>query len=141
MDQFSELFTSITSISICGISLITVFAFVIKILLTIRKNKKWLKAQEEQIQVTKESIEESFKNAVFPKTVKLDVSKKIQEPIAKAMRQLQASNDEQLEEIKEQNRLILTVLSQFTHVQKLSAEDQEKISDIVNSEASDTVEV
>ena len=141
MDQFSELFTSITSISICGVSLITVFVFVIKILLTIRKNKKWLKAQEEQIQVTKEGIEESFKNAVFPKTIKLDVSRKIQEPIAKAMKQLQASNDEQLEEIKEQNRLILTVLSQFTHVQKLSAEDQEKISDIVNSEASDTVEV
>lgn len=141
MDQVSELFTSITSISICGVSLITVFVFVIKILLTIRKNKKWLKAQEEQIQVTKEGIEESFKNAVFPKTIKLDVSRKIQEPIAKAMKQLQASNDEQLEEIKEQNRLILTVLSQFTHVQKLSAEDQEKISDIVNSEASDTVEV
>lgn len=141
MEQYSELITSILSLSICGVSLATVVAFVIKIIVTIRANKKWLQAATEQIDVTKETIETAFTNAVLPKTVKLDVSSKIQAPISEAMTKLQESNDEQLSEIKEQNRLILAVLSQFTHVQKLSEADQEKIADIVNEEATTTVEV
>ena len=141
MEQYSELITSILSLSICGVSLATVVAFVIKMIVTIRANKKWLQAATEQIDVTKETIETAFTNAVLPKTVKLDVSSKIQAPISEAMTKLQESNDEQLSEIKEQNRLILAVLSQFTHVQKLSEADQEKIADIVNEEATTTVEV
>ena len=141
MDQFTELFTSIFSLSICGISLGTIIAIAIGVVKSIRKSRKQMKQQEEQIKVTKESIETSFKNAVFPKTVKLDVSKKIQEPINKAMEELKASNDAQLAEIKEENKLILKVLSQFTHVQKLSQEDQEKIADIVNAEVTEEMEV
>ena len=141
MDQFTELFTSIFSLSICGISLGTIIAIAIGVVKSARKSRKQMKQQEEQIKVTKESIETSFKNAVFPKTVKLDVSKKIQEPINKAMEELKASNDAQLAEIKEENKLILKVLSQFTHVQKLSQEDQEKIADIVNAEVTEEMEV
>lgn len=141
MDQFNELFISIFSLSICGISLGTIIATAIGVVKSIHKSRKQMKQQEEQIKVTKESIETSFKNAVFPKTVKLDVSKKIQEPINKAMEELKASNDAQLAEIKEENKLILKVLSQFTHVQKLSQEDQEKIADIVNAEVTEEMEV
>ena len=141
MDQFTELFTSIFSLSICGISLGTIITIAIGVVKSIHKSRKQMKQQEEQIKVTKESIETSFKNAVFPKTVKLDVSKKIQEPINKAMEELKASNDVQLAEIKEENKLILKVLSQFTHVQKLPQEDQEKIADIVNEEVTEEMEV
>lgn len=141
MDQFTELFTSIFSLSICGISLGTIIAIAIGVVKSIHKTRKQIKQHEEQIQVTKESIETSFKNAVFPKTIKLDVSKKIQEPINKAMEELKASNDAQLAEIKEENKLILKVLSQFTHVQKLPQEDQEKIADIVNAEVTEEMEV
>lgn len=141
MDQFTELFTSIFSLSICGISLGTIIATAIGVMKSIHKSRKQIKQQEEQIKVTKESIETSFKNAVFPKTIKLDVSKKIQEPINKAMEELKVSNDAQLAEIKEENKLILKVLSQFTHVQKLPQEDQEKIADIVNAEVTEEMEV
>lgn len=141
MDQFTELFTSIFSLSICGISLGTIIATAIGVVKSIHKSRKQIKQQEEQIKVTKESIETSFKNAVFPKTIKLDVSKKIQEPINKAMEELKVSNDAQLAEIKEENKLILKVLSQFTHVQKLPQEDQEKIADIVNAEVTEEMEV
>lgn len=141
MDQFTELFTSIFSLSICGISLGTIITIAIGVVKSIHKSRKQIKQQEEQIKVTKESIETSFKNAVFPKTIKLDVSKKIQEPINKAMEELKASNDTQLAEIKEENKLILKVLSQFTHVQKLPQEDQEKIADIVNAEVTEEMEV
>lgn len=141
MDQFTELFTSIFSLSICGISLGTIITIAIGVVKSIHKSRKQIKQQEEQIKVTKESIETSFKNAVFPKTIKLDVSKKIQEPINKAMEELKASNDAQLAEIKEENKLILKVLSQFTHVQKLPQEDQEKIADIVNAEVTEEMEV
>lgn len=141
MDQFTELFTSIFSLSICGISLGTIITIAIGVVKSIHKSRKQIKQQEEQIKVTKESIETSFKNAVFPKTIKLDVSKKIQEPINKAMEELKASNDVQLAEIKEENKLILKVLSQFTHVQKLPQGDQEKIADIVNAEVTEEMEV
>lgn len=141
MDQFTELFTSIFSLSICGISLGTIIATAIGVVKSIHKSRKQIKQQEEQIKVTKESIETSFKNAVFPKTIKLDVSKKIQEPINKAMEELKVSNDAQLAEIKQENKLILKVLSQFTHVQKLPQEDQEKIADIVNEEVTEEMEV
>lgn len=141
MDQFTELFTSIFSLSICSISLGTIIATAIGVVKSIHKSRKQIKQQEEQIKVTKESIETSFKNAVFPKTIKLDVSKKIQEPINKAMEELKVSNDAQLAEIKEENKLILKVLSQFTHVQKLPQEDQEKIADIVNAEVTEEMEV
>lgn len=141
MEQYSELITSILSLSICGVSLLAVISLVVKVIVTIRRNKKWMQAQAQQIEVTKETIETSFKEAVFPKSIKLDVSKKIQQPISQAMEELKASNDEQLEDIREQNRLILAVLSQFTHVQRLSQEDQERINDIVGRERNETLEV
>lgn len=141
MDQFTTLFTQILSLSICGVSLGTIVGISIGVIRTIRKGRKEIQNQQKQIDVTKESIETSFKNAVFPKTIKLDVSKKIQEPINKAMNELKESNNQQLAEMKEEIKLALKILNQFTHVQKLSEEDKEKISDIVNEEVTEEMEV
>lgn len=141
MDQFFESFANIFSLSIGGVSVVTILSMAIGVAKSIHKNRKQMRQHEEQIKVTKETIESSFKNAVFPKTIKLDVSKKIQEPINKAMEELKASNDNQLAQIKEENRLILEILSQFTHTKKLPIEEQEKISDIVKVEPEETLEV
>ena len=48
-------------------------------------------------------------------------------------------NKEALAKIHEENVLILKVLNQFTHIKKLSEEDQEKIADIINEEVTEEV--
>ena len=141
MEQFSELIAPISSISICGVSLVTILMVIIYVVKAVRRARKEIKRQQELINVTKENIELAFKNAVLPKTIRLDVHKKIQEPINKAMDELKASNDEQLVEIKEELCLVLKILSKFTHVKKLSDDEQEKLSDIVDEEVTEDVEV
>lgn len=145
MDEFTQLFTTIFSLSICGVSLGTIIGVAISVVKKIAKSKREVKKEQEnmqkQIEVTKSSIETAFKDAVLPKTIKIDVSKKIKEPIETAMVELKKSNDEQLDKVKEELRLVLKVLNQFTHVQKLSQEDQEKIQDIVDAEVTEEVEV
>ena len=141
MDGLSELFWAILSLSVGGISVGTVFATVIYVVKSIRKSRKEQKLQKENIKVTKEQIEQSFKEAVLPKTIKLDVSTKIEQPIKQGLQQIRDDNKEALESIHEENRLILAVLSNFTHVQKLSKEDQEAIADIVDREIIEEVKL
>lgn len=139
MDGLSELFWAILSLSVGGISVGTILTTVIYVVKSIRKSRKEQKLQEENIKVTKEQIEQSFKEAVLPKTIKLDVSTKIEQPIKQGLQQIRDDNKEALESIHEENRLILTVLSKFTHVQKLSKEDQEAIADIVGKEVTEEI--
>ena len=141
MDGLSELFWAILSLSIGGVSVGTILATVIYVVKSIRKSRKEQKLQKENIKVTKEQIEQSFKEAVLPKTIKLDVSTKIEQPIKQGLQQIRDDNKEALESIHEENRLILAVLSKFTHVQKLSKEDQEAIADIVGKETVEEVKL
>lgn len=141
MDGLSELFWAILSLSVGGISVGTILTTVIYVVKSIRKSRKEQKLQEENIKVTKEQIEQSFKEAVLPKTIKLDVSTKIEQPIKQGLQQIRDDNKEALESIHEENRLILTVLSKFTHVQKLSKEDQEAIADIVGKEVTEEIQL
>lgn len=141
MDGLSELFWAILSLSVGGISVGTILTTVIYVVKSIRKSRKEQKLQEENIKVTKEQIEQSFKEAVLPKTIKLDISTKIEQPIKQGLQQIRDDNKEALESIHEENRLILTVLSKFTHVQKLSKEDQEAIADIVGKEVTEEIQL
>ena len=141
MDGLSELFWAILSLSIGGVSVGTILVTVIYVVKSIRKSYKEQKLQKENIKVTKEQIEQSFKEAVLPKTIKLDVSTKIEQPIKQGLQQIRDDNKEALESIHEENRLILAVLSKFTHVQKLSKEDQEAIADIVGKETIEEVKL
>lgn len=141
MDDIQTLAMSIFSLSIGGVSLMTILANVIYCVKSIRKTKKAIKKNEENIVVSKENIEQAFKEAVLPKTIKLDVSSKIEKPIKEGMAQMMEYNSEALIKIHEENVLILKVLSQFTHVKKLSDEDQEKIADIVNQEVTEEVQL
>lgn len=139
MDDIQTLVMSIFSLSIGGISLMTIFANVVYCVKSIRKNRKAIKNNEESIVVSKENIEQAFKDAVLPKTIKLDVSTKIEKPIKEGLSQMRDDNKEALAKIHEENVLILKVLNQFTHVKKLSDGDQEKIADIINEEVTEEV--
>lgn len=139
MDDIQTLVMYIFSLSIGGISLMTIFANVIYCVKSIRKNRKAIKKNEENIVASKSDIEQAFKEAVLPKTIKLDVSTKIEKPIKEGLTQMRNDNKEALDKIHNENVLVLKVLSQFTHIKKLSQEDQEKIADIINEEVTEEV--
>ena len=141
MDGLQGVIISIFSLSIGGVSLGMIFAIVIYCIKAIRKNRKEAQAAKKEIMITKQYVEQSFKNAVLPKTIKLDVSSKIEQPIKEGMQKIEQVNKNQLEQIHNENVLILKVLNQFTHVKKLSEEDQEAIQDIVNKEVTEEVKL
>lgn len=141
MDEIQVLIMSILGMSIGGVSLGTVLAVVIYCVKSIRRNRKEAQRAKQEVQITKDYVEQAFKNAVLPKTIKLDVSSKIEQPIRQGMQKITEINKEQLEQIHNENVLILKVLNQFTHVKKLSEEDQEAIADIVNKEVTEEVKL
>lgn len=141
MDEIQVLIMSILGMSIGGVSLGTVLSVVIYCVKSIRRNRKEAQRARQEVQITKDYVEQAFKNAVLPKTIKLDVSSKIEQPIRQGMQKITEINKEQLEQIHNENVLILKVLNQFTHVKKLSEEDQEAISDIVNKEVTEEVKL
>lgn len=141
MDGWQEVLMSIFGLSIGGVSLATVLANVIYCVKAIKRARNEAKAAKNEVSVTKEYVEQAFKDAVLPKTIKLDVSSKIEQPIKQGMAKIEELNREQLERIYKENVLILKVLNQFTHVKKLSEEDQEAIADIVNEEVTEEVKL
>lgn len=141
MDGLQEVILSILGLSVGGVSLATVLANVIYCIKAIKRAKKEAKAAKDEVIVTKEYVEQAFKDAVLPKTIKLDISSKIEQPIKNGITRIEELNKEQLEQIHRENVLILKVMSQFTHVKKLSEEDQEAISDIVNEEVTEEVKL
>lgn len=141
MDGLQEVILSILGLSVGGVSLATVFANVIYCIKAIKRAKKEAKAAKDEVIVTKQYVEQAFKDAILPKTIKLDISSKIERPIKEGMTRIEELNKEQLEQIHRENVLILKVMSQFTHVKKLSKEDQEAISDIVNEEVTEEVKL
>lgn len=141
MDGLQEVILSILGLSIGGVSLATVLANVIYCIKAIKRAKKEAKSAKDEVVVTKEYVERAFKDAVLPKTIKLDISSKIEQPIKEGMTRIKELNKEQLEQIHKENVLILKIMNQFTHVKKLSEEDQEAIADIVNEEVTEEVKL
>lgn len=139
MDNLQELMLLILNASINGVSIITIIANVVYIVKSLRKARKEIKQNTKEVQLNKQQVEEAFREAILPKTVKLDVSSKIEQPIKEGLAKMQEDNKLALENIHEENVLILKVLSQFSHVQKLSEKDQEKISDIANDNVTETI--
>lgn len=139
MDGFQDVLISVLSLSVGGVSIITILANVIYCVKSICKQRKETAKIAEEVKLSKEQIEKAFKDAVLPKTVKLDISSKIEKPIKEGIQHIGEVSKEQLDQIHKENVLILKVLNQFTHVKKLSEEDQEAIADIVNEEVTEEV--
>lgn len=145
LDQFSEQIMQILNLSICGVSLATILANVIYCIRSIRRAAKEAKRNKEdvdkRIEVSKEQIEEAFKNAVLPSKIKLDVSSKIEKPIKEGIEKMEENNKEYLQSIKEQNLLILKILSKFTHTKQLTEEEQEELKEIVGESKTEEVKL
>lgn len=145
LDQFSEQIMQILNLSICGVSLATILANVIYCIRSIRRASKEAKRNKEDVdkrlEVSKEQIEEAFKNAVLPSKIKLDVSSKIEKPIKEGIEKMEENNKEYLQSIKEQNLLILKILSKFTHTKQLTEEEQEELKEIIGESKTEEVEL
>lgn len=141
MDGWQDVLMAVLSMSVGGVSLITAIANVIYCIKAVRRARQDIKQNTKEVQLNKENVEQAFKNAILPKTIKLDVSSKIEQPIKEGMNKIEQINKEQLDQLHKENVLILKVMSQFTHVKKLSEEDQEAIADIVNEEVTEEVKL
>ena len=133
-DQFSTQITQILSMTIGGVSVGTIIAAVIyciKSIKSIRTDAANDKIEtDKQLKITKDFIEQSFKNAVLPQKIKLDISSKIEKPIKDGLTKIAETQEEQLLAIHNELLLILKILSKFSHTQKLTDEEQETLKEI-----------
>lgn len=127
-----EQINGVLSITIGGVSITTIIGMVITLIVQIRKLHK-------ENKLTKEYIESAFNNAVLPKTVKLDLSKKIEQPLKDGFTNMTRLIEDTLSKVQNGERLILMILSEFSHIHKLSPEVQAEISEYVEKETSVTV--
>lgn len=145
LDQLTGSILSILSISFGGISIGGMIATLITVWKNHRKDKKETEISKEdmlkQIEVTKTSIENAFKDAVLPQKIKLDVSEKIEKPIKEAMAKMSETQQEALKKTNELAMLSLKILHEFTHVKKLPDEDQEKIEEALNNVVIEEVKI
>lgn len=145
LDQFSEQIMQILNLSICGVSLATILANVIYCIRSIRRAAREAKKNREDVdkrlEISKEQIEEAFKNAVLPSKIKLDVSSKIEKPIKEGIEKMEENNKEYLQSVKEQNLLILKILSKFTHTKQLTEKEQEELKEIIGESKTEEVEL
>lgn len=137
-EQISNQAVAILSISIGGVSIASILATAISLIKSMINLKKEGKQSKEE---TKQLIEEAFKDAVLPKNIKLDVSNKIEKPIKEGLEIIQQSVNDALARVDDMEKLILSILSQFSHVQKLPEDVQKKIDDYVYDGVTEEVQL
>lgn len=115
----------ILGITIGGASLATIIGLVIAIIIEIRKAHK-------EARLTEKSIETAFQNVVLPSKIKIDLSGKIQEPLEQGFLQMKQFLRTSLERVDKGQRLVLSILSQFSHVNKLPQETQDEIAEYLD---------
>lgn len=115
----------ILGITIGGVSLATIIGLVITIIIEIRKAHK-------EARLTEKSIETAFQNVVLPSKIKIDLSGKIQEPLEQGFLQVKQFLRTSLEHVNKGQRLVLSILSQFSHVNKLPQETQDEIAEYLD---------
>ena len=69
MDNIQNTILFIFSLSVGGVSILTILADVIYCVKSIKKMHKVVKKNEQDILMSKEDIENAFKEAVLPKTI------------------------------------------------------------------------
>lgn len=124
MDSIMNNAMEILSISFSGISLGSILFLAIYVILQARKNRK-------EISLNKHQVEEAFKNAVLPSKMKIDISNKIEKPIKDGFTAIKEQVTERLDEVDHLLTLVLSVLAQFSHCEKLPEETRQEINDLV----------
>lgn len=131
-DTVLEQVNGVLGITVCGVSIATIIAMVIVVV------KEVCKAHKEG-RLTKQAVEQAFQNAVLPSKIKIDISDKISEPLQEGLLQIKMYVKESFEHVQKGQKLVLSILSQFSHVNKLPVEVQNEINEYLDE--SQTVEV
>lgn len=131
-DTALQQINNFVGITIGGVSIVSVIGMAITLIVEIRNSHK-------EARLTKQAVETSFQNAVLPTKIKIDLSNKIQEPIEKGFLEVNQYLRETVGHIEKGEKLILTILSQFSHVNKLPISVQSEIEEYLDD--SKTVEV
>lgn len=127
-DVINEQVTAILSYSIGGLSGLSILGSIIYAI------KQARAARKEKGEV-KEIITSAFKETVLPKNIRLDVSGKIIKPIEDGMTRMEKLLNERLVKDELGIMLILTILKEFSHVQKLPISVQQAINDYLDAPA------
>lgn len=144
-DAIAEQVMQILSLSLCGVSVVTILANVIYCVKSIHRAAKKAKNDKDEFQkqlnVSKEYIENAFKSAVLPQKIKLDVSSKIEKPIKEGLEKMEENQKDYLSKIHEENVMILKILSKFTHVNKLTEEELDELKLLVGDNVEEEVKL
>lgn len=121
---------SILSLSIGGVSITTIIAAFIVLAKKIKS-----------VSLTKDYVEKAFEKAVLPANVKIDISQKIIPLVKQALADIQENlkryieeNMQEVEIMKEELKLVLSILSKFSHCQQLTEDEQKLLHDLIKCE-------
>lgn len=131
MDTIVTTVTSILSLSVGGISILSIIGMIIYCIRLVVVNKH-------NLTVTTETIENAFKEVVIPKNIKLDISNKIEKPIREGFERVGDRINDSLEKIEKGEQMMMKILVLFTHFQKLPEDVREEIEDFINQETTTT---
>lgn len=120
--------------SILGVSIATLLGLAFYVLKFVLKSKK-------DIAITKESIKEGFKEVVLPKDLRINLSNKIDPAIKEAIKSYMEPMLKTFEKVMIQNQLMLSIMSKFTHADKLTQEEQNLLHDLLKDMGTEEVDL
>lgn len=129
-----QIVTNILSYSICGVSITVVLGLLIDY---IKEKRKFRKEKN----ITKDAIVEGFKEVVIPKDLRINLSKKIDPAIKEAIGEYMKPMIKYCKRIEAENLMMLKIMSKFTHVEKLTEEEQLFLSKLLNSEVESEIDI
>lgn len=121
---------NILSMSIGGVSIVTIIAAFFVLAKKIK-----------QVSLTKDYVEKAFEKAVLPANVRIDISQKIMPLVKQALIDIQENlknyiqeNIEEVKIMKDEIKLVLTILSKFSHCQQLTDEERALLENLIKCE-------
>ena len=129
-----QIVINILSSSICGVSIAVILGLLIDY---IRERRKFRKEKS----LTKEAIVEGFKEVVIPKDLRINLSKKIDPAIKEAVGEYMKPLIKYCQKMEAENLMMLKIMSKFTHVEKLTEEEQLFLSKLLNSEIESEINI
>lgn len=129
-----QIVTNILSYSICGVSIAVILGLLIDY---IREKRRFRKEKS----LTKDAIVEGFKEVVIPKDLRINLSKKIDPAIKEAVGEYMKPLIKYCQKMEAENLMMLKIMSKFTHVEKLTEEEQLFLSKLLNSEIESEINI
>lgn len=111
---------SILSLSIGGVSVTSIIASFIV-----------LSKKIKSVSLTKDYVEKAFEKAVLPANVRIDISQKIIPLVKQALSEIEDNmknfiqeQKDEYDQMKDMVKLVLSILSKFSHIQQLTDEEK-----------------